>query len=393
MKLAWFNPLEKALLLVLSGFVFWANAVPSITLMLLLLLRLIQSPKNSIPSKTDFLQLALPLIMLASWAIHGFASDGGREIQLWLTWIAAFLYFKTSPLKVWFLRCFRWMSLAQAFVVFVIIILWREFPSNGYSYYLREAVETTFRVHPTFLTTSWLWAAFLFYTSKSLRGPLMWIPAMCLVIMALFMGGKMPVLAFTAICILLVFKEIEGLHWKIASAILVIGLLGFVTYFVPVLNERANELQHVNLQYQDSKFVSSTDLRIGIWKCAWQSTQEHWLAGVGIGNTRETLDNCFKQYNNDVFFAGEYNAHNQYLHTWLSGGIVALILFLTYWLWMLWLARWQVDKRMFFFLIFFLLVSLTENYFSRQFGMMFCSFMLFALWNNSESKRVLAIKI
>jgi hypothetical protein len=47
---------------------------------------------------------------------------------------------------------------------------------------------------------------------------------------------------------------------------------------------------------------------------------------------------------------------------------------------------------MFFFLIFFLLVSLTENYFSRQFGMMFCSFMLFALWNNSETEAALSRK-
>jgi hypothetical protein len=392
-KLAWFNPVEKALLLVLSGFVFWANAVPSITLILLLLFRILQAPKGSIPSKSDLIQFALPIIILVSWAAHGFASDGGREIQLWLTWIAAFFYFKTSPLKIWFLRCFRWISLAQAVVVFIMIVLWRDFPSDGYSHYLRDAVETTFRVHPTFLSTSWLWAALLFYSSKSLRGPLMWIPAMCLVIMAVFMGGKMPVLAFVFVSILLVFKEVKGLQWKIISATLVLAMLGFVIYFTPVLSERVNELQHVNLEYQDNTSISSTDLRIGIWQCAWQTTQENWITGVGIGNTREVLDKCFEQYNSDAFFAGEYNSHNQFLHTWLSGGIAALILSLSYWLWMLYTARWQVDKRMFFFLIFFLLVSLTENYFSRQFGMMFCSFMLFALWNNSESKRVLASKI
>lgn len=393
MKHPWFKHAEKGLLLILSGFVFWANAVPSVTLVLLLLLRLVQAPKKSIPSKTELLQLALPVIILLSWVFHGFAEDGIRELQLWLTWIAAFVYFKTSTQKVWFLRCFRWMSLAQAFVVFVMIILWRDLPSDGYSYYLRDAVETTFRVHPTFLTTSWIWAGFLFFSSKSLRGPLMWIPALCLVIMALFMGGKMPVLAFVLVAILLLFKEMEGLFLKIGSATLVLALLGFVAYFSPVLSERVDELNHVNLQYRNSEFVSSTDLRIGIWKCAWNLTQEHWVSGVGIGNTRENLDNCFAQYDNDIFFNGEYNAHNQYLHTWLAGGIIALILFLSYWLWMLWLGLIQVDKRLLFFLIFFLLVSLTENYFSRQFGMMFCSFMLFALWNNSETGRVIEIKI
>lgn len=385
MKPSWFNTLEKGILIVLAGFVFWPNAISSIALIAVLVLRVIQSPTLIKLKGKEWFHLTLPMLVLAIWARSGFAKDGGREIQLWLSWIAAFFYFKSSPYKALFIKAFSWLSVAQALIVLATVLFGKTLPSDGYSYFLREYIEQTFHVHPTFLSAAWFWAAFLFI--KPLKH-LEWkniAPAVFLALMAVMMGGKMPILAFGFILIHWIIDSLKNTKWRLITIASFVVLALSAAFFSPVLSERIDEIKNINLDYKEGVFVSSTDLRLGVWNCAWETTLEHWFTGVGLGNTRAVLDNCYLQYNHPVFLEHEYNSHNQFLHYWLAGGILALIIFSGYWLWLKWYLKNDVDRSAYYFLLFFLLICLTENYFSRQFGMMFGAFMLFGLMNRSNN--------
>ncbi|MDP4934520.1 MAG: O-antigen ligase family protein [Salibacteraceae bacterium] len=385
MNKPWFNTIEKLLLTVLSSFVLLPNGVSSIALISLLLVSILRRPQSILPKAGEWAHFTLPFLMLVAWTLSGFAKDGGREIQLWLSWIAAFFYFKSSPFKAWFKDSFKWISLIQAalFLGYVAYIS-PNLASEGYSYFLREAVTKNLHVHPTFLTMAWTWAALLFVIEAFKNRT--WIQGLMTIVLfaaAAFAGGKMPLLVAAFVLLIWAWNEIASRGKRIAVLVGILLVLGANLAFNPVITERFEEFKNISLDFEHDNFISSTELRIGVWSCALETAVEHWFSGVGLGHTRAALDGCFKQYNHPVFFDGEYNEHNQFLHVWLAGGIFSILIFLGYWVWLKWELIIAKNWLAYYFLIYFLLNLLTENYLNRQFGMMLGAFMLFGLMEKS----------
>lgn len=388
MNALWFDRIEKALLLILSSFVLLPHAFSSIALVLLLALALIRRSKTWLPRGNEWMHFWLPILLLLMWVLSAFAKDGGREMQLWPTWIAAFLYFRNTPFRSWFKDCFKWVSLAQSVVFFgFVAYISQSLPKAGYSYFLRESISEHLHVHPTFLTMAWTWAALLFFLHGIQKKQ--WLEVLAAIVMtiaAAFAGGKMPFVAAAVVLIIWGWKEIESRAKRMAILLSVAVLIFGNLAFNPVINERIHEFKNISLDFEHDDFVSSTELRIGIWSCALETATEHWFSGVGLGHTRAALDGCFVQYNHPVFFDGEYNEHNQFLHVWLAGGLLFFIAFLAYWVWLKWHLLLNKQWLAYYFLIYFLLNILTENYLNRQFGMMMGAFMLFGLmdWKKQD---------
>lgn len=373
MSAKWLDRTEQVLLLVLSGFVFWPNAIPSIALITLTLLRLIRDRK-SLPGWTELALLTPALIMIAAWEAHGSASDGVREMQLWPTWLAALVYFKTSPFRSWFIRCFAWVSVLQALVLLGVLAFGEPFESGGFSFQVRDAIEHQFNVHPTFLSAAWSWAALLLLFELKPVHYLRWLSAIVLIGTAALCGGKMPILALAITGMLgLVIKSQWAVMTKwIAAAGMALALVALLA--TPTLRERASELTTLTIDYQEGDLLNSSQLRLGVWNCAWEVTTENWVLGVGPGNTRATLEACYENYQQVEFFQGEYNTHNQFLHFWLCAGILGFMGFIAFCIWLIYIAAKRGNTSLLLFLAFFFLIALTENYFSRQFGMMLWSF-------------------
>jgi len=369
---------EKALLLVLAGFVFLPNAIPSMSLGALLGISLLRRGWPSLEhSKTFWLTLPA-ILMLFAWLVHGLAQDGIRELQLWPTWIGAILLFASTPFNTWFRKGFVFWSILQSITVGVVLLVVWPTDAETISQGIRDTIESVFHVHPTFIAAAWFWAIFLLL--KEFKPRLYtWAGIALLALMAAICGGKMPLLAM-AICLgYWLFSSQLSLTFKSLSAATIIGLLALNIVFNPGLSSRFSELRTFSMQYEPNQHLSSTELRLGIWQCTYDQIKSNWLLGVGTGNTRHALETCFSTYDQSEFFEGEYNTHNQFAHFWLTGGVLSFLLFIIYMLWWFKQAAYTGNRYLLLFLIFFSLLLFTENHFSRQFGMMFWSFMIGSL--------------
>lgn len=387
MPKSWLERVELLLIYVLAGFVFWPNAISSICLILLLGLRLLQQRIRAFPPlKESWLLLPL-LAILGAWIGFGFATDGMREIQLWATWLAAFIYFKSSPFHRQFTRGFVILSFFQAIAVLAYFTLAEPLSTHAFSQSFRDAIERVFHVHPTFLSAAWMWAAFLTLSQPkfSWRFKVLFIPT--LLLLSFLAGGKMPLIAGALIFVLFGISKIKSWKHKVLLIAAAIAIFGINVAYNPLVSERFSELKSPNIQFTEGQLLTSTELRLGIWNCSWQSVQQHWLLGVGTGNTRSVLEDCYRNYGQVEFFDTEFNTHNQYMHFWLSGGILSLLGFLVFLIVIAYRAWQEKNIQLLYFCLFFALICLTENYLSRQFGMMLASFFVFGLsYQNDQSK-------
>ncbi len=126
-------------------------------------------------------------------------------------------------------------------------------------------------------------------------------------------------------------------------------------------------------------------LRLAIWDCATDVIKRHPLAGVGVGDAQQTLQEAYE--NRKFYFASRhntYNAHNQFLEQWLMTGIVGCLLFILALAIPLILSL-KNDKLLYsLFLIIFICFCLTESVLEVTKGVVWFSFFnsIFAFQKN-----------
>ncbi len=121
--------------------------------------------------------------------------------------------------------------------------------------------------------------------------------------------------------------------------ILLLGGFSLVKFFPKTIN-RFRELGYTQFDFKSQAKEShfnvavtadqwnGANIRIAVWQCAWQVTQQHLLLGTGIG---DKMDDLNKQYAKNGFQFGiknTRNVHNNYLDTWMTMGLLGLVLLL-----------------------------------------------------------------
>jgi len=199
-----------------------------------------------------------------------------------------------------------------------------------------------------------------------------------LIILLILLMSKGVVLALIIALILNLIrqKRIKKVH--VLSLILALGVFFIL---VPEKNNRFKEMSNLN-SYKVLDENNSTSIRVIIYKCAVETIFKNPLFGVGIGDVQELLDQCyFKEKSN--FTKEKYNSHNQYLYTWLSAGIIGVLIFLSLLGYYFKKAIQYNDSIMFSVLVLYCIIFLFENVLSRQSGVIFFSFILnYFLWDN-----------
>lgn len=106
---------------------------------------------------------------------------------------------------------------------------------------------------------------------------------------------------------------------------------------------------------------NAVNLRLAKWHVANIAIRNHWIWGVGPGNTIKTMDKYYEDVGFVYALQLHYNPHNQFLHTFLTLGVFGVATLIGLFLYSLIFAVKRNDNIMVLFLISFLLFSLSES--------------------------------
>lgn len=129
----------------------------------------------------------------------------------------------------------------------------------------------------------------------------------------------------------------------------------------------------LSLYHKYGKIHQSSLLeRFELWKASLQIIQNHWIAGVGIGDHKYELDHQLEIQNSEII-KKEKGTHNQFLTIMLSGGLVVLVPFF-----IMLFAPFLIQKNInFLYFQFFLIVfisMITEDTLDSHAGVTFYAF-------------------
>jgi O-antigen ligase len=143
----------------------------------------------------------------------------------------------------------------------------------------------------------------------------------------------------------------------------------FMTFASADLKKRYFQIPDFSYDISGSEFNSAT-YRLAEWKCAIAVIEQQLWLGTGIGDNREALLLSYKEHKFWEGLSKQFNAHNQYLETWIAGGAVALA-FLTVLLGVYFKIAWEKgDFMALASLVFFAVCLLTESMFERAWAVL-----------------------
>ncbi len=172
---------------------------------------------------------------------------------------------------------------------------------------------------------------------------------------------------------------------KIWKKLLVMVVLGALFFFVGIKNYRIRQIfvQSYDIQNISPNSAGSFSVRILIWEAAEDIIKENFWTGVGTGDVHQTL---VKQYREKGFSGAlqhRFNAHNQYLSTFVGLGIFGFLLLLCLLFYGFNMARKKKNLLLFFFMLDVSINFLTESMLNRQAGVLFFAFFFSLLMANN----------
>ncbi len=133
-----------------------------------------------------------------------------------------------------------------------------------------------------------------------------------------------------------------------------------------IIKDRFDEIRtEINKPIVGS-YYNSTNTRVAIIKCSTILLKQVPFFGFGDELQKE-LNDCYGRMNDSQFYKiSTFNTHNYYFNLILYGGWLFLIVFLIYIVFVY--KNIKYSTLGLFLLMQFLLINLTENYFSRHYG-------------------------
>lgn len=193
-------------------------------------------------------------------------------------------------------------------------------------------------------------------------------------VLLFLLAARSPIFALVAGSIIICFLQIRRplTRWIVMLSMTATFLL--TIRLTPSIWSRIEEVRNTPLAAPIGIYHNSTNIRVGIYTCAWQLILKHPATGTGAGSDRKLLTDCYTQFPTDAYQKTFYNTHNQYLNFWLLGGVFTLLLFLASLVWQYRQSIRLRDHTFLFFLLLMTIAFLTENILSRQAGIAFYYF-------------------
>ena len=236
-------------------------------------------------------------------------------------------------------------------------------------------------LHPSYLSMYLLLAIFFLAGEETGERKLVFVRITAILVMIGFVGllaSRIAVLTFVATA--LYWMVSDTMAGKIKRVVyFLFGALAFGTliWLNPVARFRVVEeplSTPISIDKSTTEW-NSVNYRLLEWRGAWSIICQNPILGVGTGDGDQTLKKFYSAYNTSTANV-DYNAHNQYLQTWLEIGLLGLT-FLLICLLLPWIKSGNRPSDISFIII-FSSMCLTESMLNRQKGIIFFSF-FFAL--------------
>ncbi len=177
----------------------------------------------------------------------------------------------------------------------------------------------------------------------------------------------------------------------LVSGSLLMGIFVLLFLLFPSSAERFQQSREAlnTTNIRSDQISSSTGERIMIWWYSFEITNENFLFGVGTGDAKSHLLDKYDEKGMTVAHELELNAHNQYLQTMITLGVVGLSVLL---LCLIVPAMICFERRHYLYMVFLLLIAfhfLFESMLETQAGVVFYAFFnayLFAIKKDPASE-------
>ena len=244
-------------------------------------------------------------------------------------------------------------------------------PSNYYSIYLLTALVLIWHLAKT-NNYSWL--------SKCLH----FTPIIILTIGLILTASRASFLAIILIGILWVgYQLIYGENWKnrLLSSCIILSIISAI-YFIPFTPfKRFKNITTELLEDNKGSTEKSASIRMQVWKASIDVISKNFLFGVGTGDIEVSLQNAYKERNITHAIKRSFNAHNQYLQSFMALGLTGFLLVLS----IFFNAAYNAltYKQLPYFLLVFpwFIFAFTESMLERHFGVLLFTFLYF-IWAN-----------
>lgn len=197
--------------------------------------------------------------------------------------------------------------------------------------------------------------------------------AVLLFIYMIMLSSRMTTLAFFAIFavynIILAIKNRKFLYQGLSFSFFLMTALVIIV-LNPVNKKRFEEALNPKSNYQTDQY-GGRSIRIEKWKCSLSVYAESPIIGLGAGDLKNELLECYRSRSIDAALFHGFNSHNQYLNTVGQIGLPGLALLLAM---ILFSAKRAYDYNSDVFLAFialFAMCILSESMFGRRWGIFF----------------------
>jgi len=148
-----------------------------------------------------------------------------------------------------------------------------------------------------------------------------------------------------------------------------------------------NVAKYLNGSRVDDEIAKQGLVRFEIWRVFPKVFDDNSLLfGTGIGDVKKELVAVYDKNNIKYARDVQLNAHNQYIQTLVSVGVIGLGILLSILGYAFWLAYRKRDMVLFLFLIIISVNFMFESVLERVFGVIFFVFFLLFLSSKSEAK-------
>jgi O-antigen ligase len=127
--------------------------------------------------------------------------------------------------------------------------------------------------------------------------------------------------------------------------------------------------------------------RIEHFKVGWMIVKDNWKFGVGTGDVQLAFDLYYEKSGSKLDESAWNRAHNQFLTFWITFGIFGLLLFLSLWIYLLWLSIRHLSFLSTAFVFIAFSSFLIEDTIETQQGVTFVAFFLAAVFITTQTNR------